>query len=540
MNPTRTLHILHLEDDPLDAELIHRAVADAGIACSFQLVDSRDQFLTELNSEKFDVILSDNRLPDIDGIEALALVRQSNSTTPFIFVSGWNVDPEHVQHLKSLGATAFISKADTSRLIAWLQTACDAMAVTPDASYQYVEALERLVTVVQELSLARTLGTVQAIVRSAARALTGADGATFVLRDGDQCFYADEDAIAPLWKGQRFPMSACISGWVMNHRQAAVIEDIYADARIPQDAYRPTFVKSLVMVPIRVRQPLGAIGNYWAHRHAPTAEEVKLLQALADTTSVALENVQVYAELEKRVAERTAELEATNRELESFSYAVSHDLRAPLRHIDGFAHILMNDTNTALSETNGQYLEKIRNASQHMSQLIDDLLKLSRTTRTPVQRQRINLSELASNIVSRLRDIEPGRQVLINIAETIEATGDRKLLEIVMENLLSNAWKFTQKKSSAVIEVGSTVTDDGTTAYFVRDNGAGFAMAYSSKLFGPFQRLHSDHDFPGTGIGLATVQRIIHKHGGKVWATAEVGQGACFYFTLGAESADAI
>ena len=540
MNPTRTLHILHLEDDPLDAELIHRAVADAGIPCSFQLVDSRDQFLTELNSEKFDVILSDNRLPDIDGIEALALVRQSNSTTPFIFVSGWNDDPEHVQHLKSLGATAFISKADSSRLTAWLQTACDARAVTPDASYHYVEALERLVTVVQELSLARTLGTVQAIVRSAARALTGADGATFVLRDGDQCFYADEDAIAPLWKGQRFPMSACISGWVMNHRQAAVIEDIYADVRIPQDAYRPTFVKSLVMVPIRVRQPLGAIGNYWAHRHAPTAEEVKLLQALADTTSVALENVQVYAELEKRVAERTAELEATNRELESFSYAVSHDLRAPLRHIDGFAHILMKDTNTALSGTTGQYLEKIRNASQHMSQLIDALLKLSRTTRTPVQRHRINLSALASDIVSRLRDIEPGRQVLINIGENIEATGDRKLLEIVMENLLSNAWKFTRKKSSALIEVGSTPADDGTTAYFVRDNGAGFAMAYSSKLFGAFQRLHSDHDFPGTGIGLATVQRIIHKHGGKVWATAEVGQGACFFFTLGAESTDAL
>ena len=540
MNPTRTLHILHLENDPLDAKLIHRAVADAGIPCSFQLVNSRDQFLAELNSEKFDVILSDNRLPDIDGVEALALVRHSNSTTPFIFVSGGNNDPEHVQHLTSLGATAFISKADISRLTAWLQTACNAMAVAPDASYQYVEALERLVTVIQELSLARTLGTVQAIIRSAARALTGADGATFVLRDGDQSFYADEDAIAPLWKGQRFPMSACISGWVMNHRQAAVIEDIYADARFPHDAYRPTFVKSLVMVPIRVRQPLGAIGNYWAHRHAPTAEEVKLLQALADTTSVALENVQVYAELDKRVAERTAELEATNRELESFSSAVSHDLRAPLRHIDGFARILMKDTNTALSGTTGQYLEKIRNASQHMSQLIDDLLKLSRTTRTPAQRQRINLSALASDIVSRLREIEPGRQVLINIGENIEATGDRKLLEIVMENLLSNAWKFTRKKSSAVIEVGSTPTDDGTTAYFVRDNGAGFAMAYSSKLFGVFQRLHSDHDFPGTGIGLATVQRIIHKHGGKVWATAEVGQGACFFFTLGAESTDAL
>src|SRR5262245_7519347 len=145
-----------------------------------------------------------------------------------------------------------------------------------------------LVEVVQRLSLARDVATVQDIVRSAARRLTGADGATFVLLDGDRCYYADEDAIAPLWKGQRFPMSACISGWAMLHRQPAVIEDIYADDRIPHDAYRPTFVKSLVMVPIRTLDPIGAIGTYWATRHKPTAEEVGLLQALADSASIAM------------------------------------------------------------------------------------------------------------------------------------------------------------------------------------------------------------------------------------------------------------
>src|SRR5262245_52421234 len=172
-----------------------------------------------------------------------------------------------------------------------------------------------LVEVVQRLSLARDIPTVQDIVRRAARQLTGADGATFVLRDGDRCYYADEDAIAPLWKGQRFPMSMCISGWAMLHRQAAVIEDIYADDRIPHDAYRPTFVKSLVMVPIRTLDPIGAIGNYWAARHQPTVDEVQLLQALADTTAVAMENVRVFTELEERVRARTAELEAANRNL---------------------------------------------------------------------------------------------------------------------------------------------------------------------------------------------------------------------------------
>src|SRR5262245_51653565 len=177
------------------------------------------------------------------------------------------------------------------------------------------DRVAELIDVVQRLSLARDVPTIQDIVRRAARQLTGADGATFVLRDGDRCYYADEDAIAPLWKGQRFPLSACISGWAMLNRRPAVIPDIYADDRIPHDAYRPTFVKSLVMVPIRTLDPVGAIGNYWARPHRPTPEEVALLQALADTTAVALENVRVLAELEDRVRARTAELEAANRQL---------------------------------------------------------------------------------------------------------------------------------------------------------------------------------------------------------------------------------
>jgi hypothetical protein len=172
-----------------------------------------------------------------------------------------------------------------------------------------------LVEVVQRLSLARDLPTVQDIVRRAARRLTGADGATFVLRDGELCHYADEDAIAPLWKGQRFPLRACVSGWAMLHRRPAVIDDVYADDRVPHDAYRPTFVRSMVMVPIRTLDPVGAIGNYWAEPHRPTPAEVRLLQALADTTAVALENVRVFTELEDRVTARTAELEAANRRL---------------------------------------------------------------------------------------------------------------------------------------------------------------------------------------------------------------------------------
>lgn len=174
---------------------------------------------------------------------------------------------------------------------------------------------EPLVAAIQELSLARTVAAIAEIVRCTARRLTGADGATFVLRDGDQCHYADEDAIGPLWKGRRFPLKNCISGWVMLNRRPVIIPDIYADERIPHDAYRPTFVRSLVMVPIRTMAPLGAIGNYWAQLRYPTADEVNILQALADSTAVALESVRVFEELEARIRTRTADLERANAEL---------------------------------------------------------------------------------------------------------------------------------------------------------------------------------------------------------------------------------
>jgi diguanylate cyclase (GGDEF)-like protein len=186
------------------------------------------------------------------------------------------------------------------------------------------DGMERLLHAVQELSLARGFADIQRVVRSAAREITGCDGATLVLRDGDCCYYADEDAIAPLWKGSRFPMESCISGWAMLNRDAAVIPNIYRDPRVPQTLYRPTFVKSLVMVPIRRLDPIGAIGNYWAHRHHPSGREVRLLQALADSTSIAMENVRVSSQLEERVRDRTAALEKANEEIHRLS--VTDDL----------------------------------------------------------------------------------------------------------------------------------------------------------------------------------------------------------------------
>lgn len=240
---------------------------------------------------------------------------------------------------------------------------------------------------------------------------------------------------------------------------------------------------------------------------------------------------QLNAELEQRVAARTAELETANQELESFSYSVSHDLRSPLRGIDGFSRTLAEDYAGQLDERGQNYLQRIRAATRHMSQLIDDLLELARLTRSEMHRAPLDLSALAGNVATELQQAQPERAVEFSIAPGLTASADPHLLRVVLVNLLGNAWKFTSKQPRARIEVGS-VAHEGTTAFFVRDDGAGFDMAYAGKLFGPFQRLHGQQEFEGTGIGLATVQRIIHRHGGRVWAEGQPGRGATFYFTL--------
>lgn len=314
----------------------------------------------------------------------------------------------------------------------------------------------------------------------------------------------------------RFPLSACISGWTMLNKENAIIPDIYQDRRVPIDAYRPTFVKSLAMVPIRSSAPIGAIGNYWADFHHPDAHQVALLQALADTTSVALENIQVYAELERRVQERTRDLEEANRSLESFSYTVSHDLRAPLRAIDGFSQRLEP----------GLYKDRIQQAGKKMGALIENLLDLARYARAEVQRRQVDLSLIAAQIAG-------GLDAPIHIEANMTTTCDRELLAVALENLLSNACKYTSKRPDPRIEF-SRLDQDGQTVYFVRDNGAGFDMERAEKLFTPFQRMHSQSEFPGTGVGLATVHQIITRHGGSIWAESAVGQGTTFFFTLSA------
>ena len=243
-----------------------------------------------------------------------------------------------------------------------------------------------------------------------------------------------------------------------------------------------------------------------------------------------LEIRQLNEGLEQRVRERTAALEASNRELEAFSYSVSHDLRAPLRGIDGFAHILAEDYGSRLDDTARGHLERIRRASQRLSQTIDDMIELARITRMPLHRREVDLSALARTTLMELSQASRHRPEVV-IAESVTAQADPALLRIVLENLLDNAWKFSSRTPGARIEFGMAEAG-GKRAYFVRDNGAGFDPAYADKLFKPFQRLHQPDEFAGTGIGLATVQRIVQRHGGRVWAEGAPGKGATFWFTL--------
>jgi PAS domain S-box-containing protein len=260
------------------------------------------------------------------------------------------------------------------------------------------------------------------------------------------------------------------------------------------------------------------------------AEGALVIAAIRDVTERHRTEREIQ-ELNKRLTRDNTELAAVNRELEAFSYSVSHDLRAPLRAIDGFSQALLEDCGEGLGDVGRGYLSRVRRAAQRMGVLIDDLIKLSRVTRADMHLQDVDLSALAQRIAQDLRTNEPDRTADFEIQGGLTASGDVRLLQIALENLMSNAWKFTAGRTPTRIEFGRCRHDD-EAAYFIRDNGVGFDMAHADQLFRAFQRLHDAEQFPGTGIGLATVQRIVHKHGGRVWAAAEVGNGATFYFTL--------
>jgi signal transduction histidine kinase len=384
-----------------------------------------------------------------------------------------------------------------------------------------------------EISLARDLERIQAIVRTAARELVGADGATFVLPENGMCYYAAEDAIKPTFQGQRFPMEKCIGGWAMRRGEAAVIPDVNEDDRIPIEAYLPTYIKSLVMVPVRAAAPLASIGNYWARRHAPTQAEVNLLQTLADATAVAMENVTAYRELEHRVETRTRSLQQLMEDVESFSAFVSHDLRAPIRHIGAFASMLSSEHAAILPESARVLVHRISDSVKRMSSLIDALLELARCAQLQITKTRVDMRVLVEAEIAALRH-EISSSVSFDIGDLPSCSAQPTLMRQVWSNLLSNAVKYSVGSDAPRIDIGGS-RQGSEVIYCVRDNGIGFDSRNARELFSILHRFHAGSRFEGTGIGLAIAHKIVVRHGGRIWADSHPGAGATFYFALPVE-----
>jgi signal transduction histidine kinase/DNA-binding response OmpR family regulator len=529
----KPLRILHLEDDPSHAMLMRMKLAQAGLPVEIVWVTCAQDFQRHLNEGGLAAVVLDNGLPGFSGTRALEMSRERAPKAPVIVLSG-SASEKQVAASFEAGASEYVVKGHWWQLLAALRRV-QHLALTEEqrAELQKHDAgMSRLVKVVQELSQSQDLATLMLAARTAGRQLTEADGAMVILKEGDHCIFADEDAIAPLWKGRRVPIDGCICGWAMKHGSTAAVEDVYADSRIPPSAYRGTFVKSLLVAPIRARDPLGAIGVYWAKQRSISRAEIDIIEAVAHTAGVVMENIHLCSDLDRRVQERTLQLEDAIRELEAFSYSVSHDLRSPLQTIGGFAELVALSAKAEADPDTRACVAQIQSGVERMTHLVDDLLRLSQIGKAELHLGPLDLSAVAWEIVEELRISDPERTVDVAVQAGMDAQGDAGLMRVVLRNLLGNAWKYTARKADARIEFGVLPDEQYGQVFFVRDNGAGFDPASAEKLFAPFQRLHATSEFSGNGIGLATVQRAIHRHTGRIWATGEPDRGATFFFTL--------
>lgn len=395
-------------------------------------------------------------------------------------------------------------------------------------------ALE-LIDAVQRLSLARTAGEVQMIVRTTARRICGADGATLVLRDGKQSWYVDEDAVEPLWKGQRFPLESCLGGWVILNRKPIVVPDVADDPRVPFHVYEPTFVRSLALVPIRPSEPIGAIGNYWRGHHAATAEEVALLQALADATAVALENVALWTETERRVAERTATLDAALHQSEEVIGTLAHELRNAVGSARGLLELALDDP--SLAEETREDLRLAHAGTVDGLQIVDRQLEIARLRAGQLapDTEDIVLAEVLPTLGRTLRVLGRGDAVELivePVAEGLALRSDPHLLVQVLRNLASNALKFTDRGEVRLSAAAGP--EPGEITLSVADTGVGIAPADQDRIFGRFEQVADAQPSAraGTGLGLPYVLQVVELLGGRLELESAPGAGSTFRVIL--------
>jgi PAS domain S-box-containing protein len=489
--------ILVVNDVPDLLEMMRHLLLQSGYRV-LTAIDGREGFEVA-QAERPDLVISDVAMPHVDGIEMCRLIRAHSNLRmmPVLLVSAKRKDSESAVEGLAAGADDYLEAPyDPMRLIAKV-----AQLIERKRS---AEALFKLASIVESSNDAIISKTLDGIITSwnkGAERIYGYGAAEII-----------GQPISTLITPELHDELPHIIGRIKRGERV----EHYETVRVRKDSKR-----------IHISLTVSPIKN-------ASGEIVEASVIARDITERKRAEEQIHRLnelLEQRVAERTTQLQAANKELEAFSYSVSHDLRAPLRHINGFSQALLEDYADKLDEEGKGYLREVRAASQEMAQLIDDVLQLARVTRSEMRREAVNLSETARMVVAELQKREARRAVAVNIEEGLVAQGDKRLLRIMLGNLLGNAWKFTSKREQAEIAFGQE-RRGGETIYFVCDNGAGFDMAYVSKLFSAFQRLHTANEFEGTGIGLATVERILNRHGGRVWAESASGQGATFYFTL--------
>jgi len=500
-----------LEDETRDADLVRHTLKEGGFDFAFRRVETEGDFVRELKEFQPNVILSDHGLPAFDGFTALSIAKARSPDVPFIFVTGSLGEEMAIKALKS-GAADFVLKHHLTTLSPALHRALRQVEFrvqrrrAEEALQSSEERYRSLVELSPDALFVQSDGKIVFINSAGVKLFGASDAAELVGRLTLELVHPED----------RRAIEQSIHDGMEEHRPVP-----FTEARIIRRDAEVIDVE-IAAAPMTFEGKNGAqviVHNVTDRKQAD--EQIRRLNS----------------ELEQRVADRTAALEAANKELEAFSYSVSHDLRAPLRHIEGFVEILRGSKAGELDGEAHQYLQTISDAARQMGRLIDDLLAFSRTARAELRKTRISLNEIVRDVLREVRRDCAEREVEWIIGVLPQAEGDANLLRQVLSNLVENALKYTRPRKVTRIEIGSNPNDDEIIV-FIKDNGVGFDMRYAHKLFGVFQRLHSASDFEGTGVGLANVRRIIHRHGGRTWAEGKLDEGATFYFSLPKRAAE--